>query len=140
MLRSIEFKHVTAKEELRELSDELTAKVEKKVKSFPQKTVYLRVVIEEVVAKGLWTVSATLDFPGMLDFPGKIIAAKEEARDAHAAIRAAFAELERQIDAYKASLRGEQFWKRRSRRKELRVKQAGVAAAKQEDGEGSSSR
>ena len=128
MRRNIEFKNVTAKEELSKLTEELAAKIEKRVKSFPQETVYLRLFIEEPATNKPWTVSATLELPG------KTIAAKEEARDAHTAIRAVFAELERLIDAYKSSLRGEPSWKRQSRRKQLREQKAGTAGAKQEDG------
>ena len=45
MRRNIEFKNVTAKEELSKLTEELAAKIEKRVKSFPQETVYLRLFI-----------------------------------------------------------------------------------------------
>jgi ribosome-associated translation inhibitor RaiA len=128
MRPNIEFKNVTAKEELSKLAEELAAKIEKRVKSFPQETVYLRLFIGESATNKPWTVSATLELPG------KTIAAKEEARDAHTAIRAVFAELEQLIDAYKSSLRGEPSWKRQSRRKRLREQKAGTAAAKQEDG------
>ncbi|MCU1233874.1 MAG: putative polymerase, sigma 28 subunit, partial [Candidatus Solibacter sp.] len=130
MLHQIEFKNTTAKEEFRKLSEELIAKVDKRLKALPPETVFLRVVIEEIAGETVWRVSITLDVPG------KVLAAREENFDGNAAIRAAFAEIERQIEAYKSSMRGEQWWKRLARRKELRQMKAGVSgeAKEKEDG------
>ncbi|MEA2874592.1 MAG: hypothetical protein QOH67_4811 [Hyphomicrobiales bacterium] len=121
MRHNIEFKDISEKEELRKLTEEMVAKVEKKVKALPPETVFLRAVIEESAGDKLWRVSVTLDLPG------NVLAARQETRDGSTAIRAAFADIERQIDAYKSSVRGEQYWKRLARRKQLRQKKAGAA-------------
>jgi hypothetical protein len=59
----------------------------------------------------------------VLDVPDTTIAAKDEGRDPECPLRAAFTEVERQLDEYKAIQRGEHDWKRRVRREELRLRQ-----------------
>jgi ribosomal subunit interface protein len=114
MRHNIEFKHFEPHERIRNLVEELIARLEKYVKDFPEETVFLRALIEENAVRKLYHVTITLDLPG------RILAAKVERHDIDEAVRAAFTEIERQIEKHKATLRGEQFWKRRARREEIR--------------------
>jgi RNA polymerase sigma factor (sigma-70 family) len=63
-----------------------------------------------------------------LDLPGKTLAAATEAPSLEPAIRGAVAEIERQVEKYKASVRGEEWWKRLARRKKLRERKAAAVA------------
>jgi RNA polymerase sigma factor (sigma-70 family) len=56
------------------------------------------------------------------EVPEKTLAAKEEGREARGVMKNAFTELERQFEAYRAGQRGEQDWKRLTRREEIRRK------------------
>ena len=118
MHHNVEFKNVSSQEDITRLIDELIARIDKRVESFPAETVFLRALIEKVEARDLWRVAVTLKMPG------KIIADDQEKHEPHAALRAAFAGIERQIDEYKSRLRGEPLWKRKGRRKELKLKNA----------------
>ncbi len=118
MHHNVEFKRVSSQKDFTRRIDELIARIDKKVESFPAETVFLRAWIEKVEAKNLWRVAVTLEVPG------KTLADKQENHEPHAALRAAFAGIERQIDEYKSRLRGEPLWKRKGRRKELKLKNA----------------
>jgi RNA polymerase sigma factor (sigma-70 family) len=113
MERNIEFKHFEPDEPIKKLIDRLILKVEKNAKTFSPELVHFRLFVELNPVRKLYEVSITLDLPG------KILVAKEEQHDLKAGIRAAFEEIERQLQKYKASLRGEH-WKRPARRKEIR--------------------
>jgi ribosome-associated translation inhibitor RaiA len=76
--------------------------------------VFLRLSVEENSAHKLYTAVSTLDLPG------KIMAARDQARQPDLAIGSVFAEIERQLADYKSSMRGERLWKRLARREELR--------------------
>jgi ribosome-associated translation inhibitor RaiA len=71
-------------------------------------------MLEENSVRKLYRVSITLELPK------KTLATNEERHELVAAIRDAFAEIERQLEAHKATLRGEPVWKRRTRREQLR--------------------
>ena len=116
MRHKIEFRHFEPDERVRKLVDELIARLEKLIKDFDQETVFLRAVIEANPVRTLYHVSITLDLPGI------ILAAKAEHHDIIATLRDAFDEIERQVKKFKADLRGEQYWKRRTRREEVRRK------------------
>lgn len=116
MKHNIEFKHFEPAHDVRELVEELISRLEKHLKNFPEDLVFLRLLIEETAVRTLYHVSLTLDLPG------RILATKEERHDVKEAIRDAFAEIERQVEKYKASLRGEQYYKRLTRREEVRRK------------------
>ena len=120
MQRNVEFKDFTAPKSVRRLMDNRLARIEKKTASFPPDALFLRLMAEENSARTLYRVSITLEVPG------KTLAAREERHDLGETIRDAFAEIERQLDAHKASLRGEPAWKRRPRREELRKLHRGV--------------
>jgi ribosomal subunit interface protein len=116
MRHKIEFLHFEPDERVRKLVDELIARLEKLIKDFDQETVFLRAVIEENPVRTLYHVSITLDLPG------KTLAAKAEHHDVVRTLRDAFNEIERQVKKFKADLRGEQYWKRHTRREEVRRK------------------
>ena len=120
MQKSVEFKSFKPEEGTRLLIDRLAEPIERKLRRLHP--VMLRVVVEQMAVHKRTRVSITLDVPE------KTIAAADESHIPEAAIRAAFAEIERQVDAYRASMRGEQWWKRLTRRKELREFKAGTPA------------
>jgi len=111
---NIEFKNFTSQKEIQKLIQELIGKIEKKAQAFSPDTRYLRLMLEENSVRKLYRVSITLEFPQ------KTLATKEERHELVTAIRDAFAEIDRQLEAHKATLRGEPMWKRRARREQLR--------------------
>jgi RNA polymerase sigma factor (sigma-70 family) len=114
MQHAVEFKNFEPSPDIKNRIEASVARIRKKAKSLAPDPVFLRCAMEQVPVHKLFRVSITLDVPQ------KTLAAKEEAHDADAAIRAAFEEIERQLDAYKAARRGEQWWKQNHKRKELR--------------------
>ena len=107
MKRMIELKHVGPKAHVRTLLEELISRLEEKLRHFPDDAVTLHAVFEENGTHKLYRASLTCHVPG------HTVAAHEEHRDAGAAIREAFAEVERQLEKQKAFLRREHL--RRSR-------------------------
>jgi ribosome-associated translation inhibitor RaiA len=61
-----------------------------------------------------------LEIPGKSPATKKTLATKADRHDLHETLRDAFDEIERQLEAYKATVTGEYVWKRRTRREELR--------------------
>jgi RNA polymerase sigma factor (sigma-70 family) len=114
MRRSIEFKHFEPKQRVQALIESLVARLQKQAKDFPQDLVFLRLLVEENAARKLYHVAITLELPG------RTLATREERHDVNDTIRGAFAEIERQLERYKASLRGEHLWKRPARRAQAR--------------------
>jgi ribosome-associated translation inhibitor RaiA len=111
---NIEFKNLSAEETTRKLLDQSAGKLRKKLARLAGDESFLRVMIEENTARKLYRVSITLELPK------KTLASQEERHDLNETIRDGFNEIERQIETYKATLRGEHEWKRRARREELR--------------------
>jgi ribosome-associated translation inhibitor RaiA len=111
---NIEFKNLSANEPTRKLIDQSAGKLRKKLARLAGDESFLRVMIEENTARKLYRVSITLELPK------KTLASQEERHDLNETIRDGFSEIERQIETYKATLRGEHEWKRRARREELR--------------------
>jgi ribosomal subunit interface protein len=111
---NIEFKGHAPQKDVQKLITELITKLEKKTKSFRPDTVHLRLTVEHNSARTLYRASITLTVSG------KTLATWEERHDLHEVLRDAFAEIERQLDAHKATLRNEHEWKRRLRREEMR--------------------
>jgi ribosomal subunit interface protein len=111
---NIEFKNFTPQKEIQKLIQELIGKIEKKAQAFSPDASYLRLMLEENSVRKLYRVSITLELPK------KTLATKEERHELVAAIRDAFAEIERQLEMHKATLRGEPVWKRHARREQLR--------------------
>jgi ribosome-associated translation inhibitor RaiA len=108
---NIEFKGFAPQVQTQNLIKELITKLEKKTKRFSPDEVFLRLLLEENPARKLFRVSITLEVPQ------KTLTAQEERHDLEETVRDAFAEIERQVEAHKATLRGEPMWKRRERRK-----------------------
>jgi len=112
MKHNIEFKGFASDEKIRRLIEELVTRIDKTTTRLPKDAVFLRVVVEKS-AHHVYHVSLTLDVPK------QTLAAKVETRDCEAGIRSAFTEIERQIEAYKATMRHEHLWKRIARRREI---------------------
>ena len=106
---NIEFKDLTPQKKIQKLIQELITKTEKKTNGFSSDTAFLRLLLEEKSARKLYRVSINLKLSG------KTLVAKEERHNLAETLRHAFSEIDRQLEAYKASLRGEQLWKRRTR-------------------------
>ncbi|HEX5020519.1 MAG TPA: HPF/RaiA family ribosome-associated protein [Candidatus Binatia bacterium] len=111
---NIEFKNLPPDETLRKLIEQSTRKLRKKLAQLAGDAKFLRVLVEENPARKLYRVSITLELPK------KTLASQEERHDLNETVRDAFIEIDRQIETYKATLRGEHEWKRRARREELR--------------------
>jgi ribosome-associated translation inhibitor RaiA len=111
---NIEFKNLPVDETWRKLIDQLTGKLRKKLARLAGDESFLRIMVEENTARKLYRVSITLELPK------KTLVSQEERHDIDETIRDAFIEIDRQIETYKATLRGEHEWKRRARREELR--------------------
>lgn len=111
---NIEFKNFTPSKEVQTLIQESIGKIEKRAKAFPPDVLHLRLMVEENPARTLYRASTTLKLPQ------KTLATQAERHDLRDALRDAFAEIEEQLEAHKATLRGEMWWKRRARREELR--------------------
>jgi ribosomal subunit interface protein len=111
---NIEFKGLAPQIRVQNLIRELITKLEKKTKRFSPDEVFLRLLVEENSTRTLFRVSITLKVPE------KTLAAQEERHDLEETVRDAFAEIERQLEAHKATLAGEPMWKRRAKREELR--------------------
>src|SRR5438105_14628895 len=107
MKHNIEFKGfdrndaAEPKEAIRKLIEDQIARLEKRTKSFSPDVTFLRILVEDISAHKLYHVSVTLDVPG------KTLAAKKETHAAEAGVREAFAEIQRQLEDRKATLRGE---------------------------------
>jgi ribosomal subunit interface protein len=121
MKHELEFKHFEPTPAIRELIDSRIAHLDRLLQSLSRKTLFVRCAVEEVPTRKLFAVSVTLEVPQ------KALSAREEMHDPEAAIRSAFEEIEKQVEAYKAGLRGEHWWKRVQRRRELAMQKAGVA-------------
>ena len=109
MQRIIELKHVGPKAVVRNLFEELIGRLEEKLRHFASDATSVHVVFEVNGTHKLYRTSLTCHVPG------HIIAAHEEDRDAGASIRAAFAEMERQIEKQRAIARHEHELRRSKR-------------------------
>ena len=96
MKRIIELKHVGPKEHVRNLLQELIARLEEKLVHVPDDAASIHVVFEENTAHKLYRTSVTCHVPR------QIAAAHEERRDAGESIRKAFAEISRQVQKQQA--------------------------------------
>lgn len=105
---NVEFKNFAADAKIRRRIEQLTKKVDRKLTTFSPDEVFLRLLIEENPVRKLYRVSITLGVPG------KTLATQEQRHDLDETIRDAFAEIDRQIEAHKATLRGEPMRKRRA--------------------------
>jgi ribosome-associated translation inhibitor RaiA len=108
--------------EVRNLIEKKAALLDKRFKRFNAQSTFLRVFVEEVALDAEYEVSLSFDVPG------KTLTAKERGRDISSVISAAFTEIERQFDAYRAERRGEHHWKRIARREQLRLRKIGASS------------
>jgi ribosomal subunit interface protein len=128
MKRMIELKHVGPKEHVKGLLEELSDRLEEKLAHFQRDAVSLHIVFEENGAHKLYRVSLACHVPG------HTVAAHEERRDAGLAIREAFAELERQLEKQKASLRHEYLRRHQAQRKRRPERRAPLRPAEAASG------
>src|SRR5262249_28568723 len=99
MQRNIEFKDFEPTRRVTTLIDRRASKLEKTYRTFSPDAVYLRLIVEHNSNRSLYTVSISLDVPR------RTVAAKEEQHDLQVGIKAAFEEIERQLEKYKENLR-----------------------------------
>ena len=105
----IELKHVGPRAHVQHLIEELVARLEEKLAHFPSESISLHVAFEENGSHKLYHMSISCHLPK------RTVAAKQEGRDAGLCIRKAFAEVQRQLEKQKATIRHEHDL-RRSRR------------------------
>src|SRR4029077_11579593 len=110
MKHNVEFKNFQADKRIRKLIDNLLKKLEKLAKRFPPDEVFLRLMIEENPVRKLYHVSLVLEIPGKSPATKKTLATKEDRHDLLEALRDAYDEIERQLEAYKATVTGEYVW------------------------------
>lgn len=113
MKHNIEFKNFEPDQKTRRLITRLINKLDKQAKRFSPEELFLRVVIEANPVRKLYQVSITMRMPQ------KTLATKAERHEVTDSLRDAFVEIERQLDAHKATLTGAYAWKRVIRRREL---------------------
>ena len=109
MKRLIELKHVGPREHVQHLLDDLIGRLDDRLSHYAADAVSLHVLFDENGTHKLYRIALTCHVPG------HTVAAHEESRDAGTMIRRAFAELERQLERLKATVRHEH-QVRRSRR------------------------
>ena len=120
MKHEIEFKNLSPTARLEELIASSIARLERHTPDLRDDSAFLRLVIEENATRTLYHVSLTCDVPA------HTLAAKEESHDVEAAVHAAFAEIDRQLEKHKETLRKTHLYKRPARREEVRRAKAGL--------------
>jgi ribosomal subunit interface protein len=116
---------------LRKKIHQKLAKLTRHLCHFPPDTVHLHIALEQHPRKAQYTAALTLRVPS------NIIRSEKTGPDLIQAFDEAVKALLRELAALKAQLRRETFWKRKSRRAQLRTyKLAGFAPAPQAEGEG----
>jgi RNA polymerase sigma factor (sigma-70 family) len=127
--RNLEFKNFSPGHRLRELVEELIARLDRRAPNSPADTIFLRLFVDENAARKLYHVSLTCDVPG------RMLAAQEERHDAEEAVRQAFVEIERQLEKHKETLSHSYLYKRPARREELRRQKAEAVPAEERERE-----
>ena len=118
MRSNLEFKNFSPSHRLRELVEELIARLDRHAPHSPADTIFLRLFVDENAPRKLYHVSLTCDVPG------RMLAAHEERHDAEEAVRKVFVEIERQLEKHKETLSHSYLYKRPARREELRRQKA----------------
>lgn len=129
MRRNLEFKNFSPSHRLRELVEELIARLDRHAPNSPADTIFLRLFVDENAARKLYHVSLTCDVPG------RMLAAQEERHDAEEAVRKVFVEIERQLEKHKETLSHSSLYKRPARREELRRQKAEAFPAEERERE-----
>jgi ribosomal subunit interface protein len=127
--RNLEFKNFSPAHRLRELVEELIARLDRHAPHSPADTIFLRLFVNENAARKLYHVSLTCDVPG------RMLAAQEERHDVEEAVREAFVEIERQLEKHKETLSHSSLYKRPARREELRRQKAEAFPAEERERE-----
>ena len=109
MKRLFEIKHIGPRTQVQALLTHLSDRLEEKLRHFPPDAVTLHVLFDESGSRKLYRAAVTCHVPG------HTVAAHEEHRTAGRCIRDAFAELARQLEKQKATVRHERD-RRRMRR------------------------
>ena len=122
MKRTIEMKHVGPREHVQQLLNELIDRVEEKIKRVSRDSTAVHAVFDENGTHKLYRIALTCHLPGHM------VATHEEGRVAGATIRAAFAELERQLEKHMAHVRHER-QRRDSKRTRRTTETQGVPSA-----------
>jgi ribosome-associated translation inhibitor RaiA len=111
--RNLEFKNFSPGNRLRELVEELIARLDRHAPHSPADTIFLRLFLDENAARNLYQVSITYDAPG------RMLAAQEERHNSEEAVREPFVEIERRLEKRKETLSHLSLYKRPARREEL---------------------
>jgi len=127
--RNLEFKNFSPSHRLRELVEELIARLDRHAPHSPADTIFLRLFVDENAPRKLYHVSLTCDVPG------RMLAAQEERHDAEEAVRKVFVEIERQLEKHKETLSHSSLYKRPARREELRRQKAEAFPAEERERE-----
>jgi ribosomal subunit interface protein len=123
--RNLEFKNFSPSHRLRELVEELIARLNRHAPHSPADTIFLRLFMDENATRRLYHVSLTCDVPG------RLLAAQEERHDAEEAVREVFLEIERQLEKHKERLNHSSLYKGPVRREELRRRKAEAVPAEE---------
>lgn len=116
---------------LRKKIHQKLAKLARRLAHFPPDTVHLHIALEQHPRKAQYTAALTLRVPS------NILRSEKTGSDLIGAFDQAMEALLRELEALKAQLRRETYWRRKSRRALLRVRKlAGFAPAPQAEGEG----
>jgi ribosome-associated translation inhibitor RaiA len=121
MLRNLEFKNFSPGPRMRELAEGLIDRLERLAPNFATDTISLRMFMDENASRRLYHVTLQC-YP-----PGRRLAAKEERHDPEEAIRAAFAEMERQFEKHMEMINHSLLSKRMAKR-EVSRRERTVAA------------
>ncbi len=124
MLHNLEFKNFTPSPRLRGLVEELVGRLDRHTPDLSEDTVSLRLFVDENAARRLYHVSIVCDLPRR-----RRLATQEERHDADEAVRAAFAEIERQLEKHKEVMNHSHLYKGPARREELRREKTEAALA-----------
>ncbi|MGH9834491.1 MAG: sigma-70 family RNA polymerase sigma factor [Blastocatellia bacterium] len=130
MLHNLEFKNFTPGPRLRGLVEELVGRLDRHVPDLHEDTAFLRLFVDENAARRLYHVTIVCDLPRR-----RRLATQEERHDADEAVRAAFAEIERQLEKHKEMINGSHLSKRPARREELRREKTAVLLAEERERE-----
>ena len=122
MQRIIELKHIGPKALVRALLEELIDRLEDKLQRAASEATSVHVVFDVNGSHKLYRTALTCHVPG------RTIAAHEEARNAGTSIRAAFSEIERQLEKQKAIVRHEHELRRSKRTNRSRILLSWVGA------------
>jgi len=130
MLHNLEFKNFTPNPRLRGLVEELVGRLDRHTPDLSEDAVFLRLFVDENAARRLYHVTIVCGLPRR-----RRLATQEERHDADEAVRAAFAEIERQLEKHKEMMNHSHLYKRPARREELRREKTAAILAEERERE-----